>query len=436
MALSTPMGKDGSASIPSLLSNTILYSTKNSSASPHGLNRLGREVLLTPHENDIPPPLPLSSSTSLPSTVNPINALSQSPYNPLLAPLESIAHLLAVQDPLELLDKDRNSSATTGELLEFCSFKEMLEKQQTSTANDLERLNIPQNGDSEARMINRYLALKSFQRSDASKQFKPEETRPLVICRRAIHMILTYFLDADIAFKSFLYRREDNEEYTILDIYNFLRDRLRAIWQDLTVQHGGKHRACIECLEISCRFLILGEGLLCDYPREKFDPVQNSSLMTTCLDKLMSGYKDVSHFLQRTDAMQIRSKNPFLFDILVYQSPHEAEFWAYRILLNIPSENSSGFLDTMATIPSQSWNDPHIRLAITAHQAFHSSNCVRYFKLLKKSKYLMGVLLNKFGNLVRIRSIPALLSSFNRKHGGMKMRLKAFLKQIGCEEEK
>lgn len=40
----------------------------------------------------------------------------------------------------------------------------MIDKQRTSTANDLERLPATLQGDVEARLVNRYLVAKSFQR--------------------------------------------------------------------------------------------------------------------------------------------------------------------------------------------------------------------------------------------------------------------------------
>jgi hypothetical protein len=40
----------------------------------------------------------------------------------------------------------------------------MIKKQQTSTANDLERLPAALQGDPEARLVNRYIVAKSFQR--------------------------------------------------------------------------------------------------------------------------------------------------------------------------------------------------------------------------------------------------------------------------------
>lgn len=66
----------------------------------------------------------------------------------------------------------------------------MIHKQRISTANDFERLPATLQSDTEARLVNRFLVVKSFQRSDANKIFKPEDVRPLVWCRKSIHNML------------------------------------------------------------------------------------------------------------------------------------------------------------------------------------------------------------------------------------------------------
>ncbi|PHJ26014.1 sac3 ganp family protein, partial [Cystoisospora suis] len=235
-------------------------------------------------------------------------------------------------------------------------------------------------GDPDARIVNPYLAVASFRRSDAGKPFHPSSTRPAVWCRRTVHHLLTYALDADLTNppssssssssssledphsssltaagssssssstpppvapsssflksgpsdlseslstsalshpnksspiaphverKLYLYSRQ-GKGYTFLDVYNFIRDRLRATWQHLTVQHVQKHRAYIETLEISFRFLIFAEEQLCSNPH--FDRVSNQGLMQTCLDKLMHGYEAVRAFLSRKDFSHIQAR--------------------------------------------------------------------------------------------------------------------------------
>eukprot|EP00922_Rhytidocystis_sp_ex-Travisia-forbesii_P065507 GHVS01097335.1.p1 GENE.GHVS01097335.1~~GHVS01097335.1.p1 ORF type:complete len:359 (+),score=122.87 GHVS01097335.1:79-1077(+) len=193
--------------------------------------------------------------------------------------------------------------------------------------------------DVDCRYINPALAHKSFQRSDANKLFKPADTRPVVWCRRAVHAMLTHFLYADdIPTPKYLYQKHQPTKQTTTtgssssstlpppptatgappavaygfstaDIYGFLRDRLRAVWQDLTVQHCTRHRAYMECLEISFRYLLASGELLCAHDRKSFDGVQHLSLLTTCLDKLLNGYTDVRYTLQQQQQQQQQPAN-------------------------------------------------------------------------------------------------------------------------------
>lgn len=66
----------------------------------------------------------------------------------------------------------------------------MVDKQRTSTANDLERLPATLQSDAETRLVNRFLAVKSFQRSVAGKVFHASDIRPAVWCRKTIHQVL------------------------------------------------------------------------------------------------------------------------------------------------------------------------------------------------------------------------------------------------------
>lgn len=107
------------------------------------------------------------------------------------------ALLTNVQHPLALLaSPEAERVFMVGTLKAMCSREEMSEKQLTSTTNDLERLTAPH--DHAGRYVNEHLAIKSFQRSDASKVFLPAETRPVIWCRRTVHNILQLVLHPHI----------------------------------------------------------------------------------------------------------------------------------------------------------------------------------------------------------------------------------------------
>nr|PIL97549.1 SAC3/GANP family protein [Toxoplasma gondii COUG] len=409
----------------------------------------GRERLCTPEGDFIPPPLPTGDARCL-------LAGETGEANPLLAEPEHQAPiLLKIQDPMQLLlqdgasasdgdgsaasaDKGTLNSFFVGKLYGYCSEEEMLDKQQVCTTSDFERLEAIVPGDPEARIINPYLAVASFRRSDAGKPFHPISTRPAVWCRRTVHHLLTYSVDADltnpvpgstpsecslsVAPKPYLYSRQ-GRGYAFLDVYNFLRDRLRACWQHLTVQHVQKHRASIETLEISYRFLIFAEEQLASHPG--FDRVSNQGLMQTCLDKLMHGYEAVRSFQARRDfhvylhrcreaaaSHTAAAGELALADILVYKSRYEGEFWGYRILSLMSSSGSErALVGILQRLPPDLLSHDCVRFALAAFAAFRSANVRRYVQLMRTGKFLCGVLMNKFANFARARALRNLVSN-------------------------
>ncbi|KAL8441684.1 hypothetical protein Emag_006976 [Eimeria magna] len=345
--------------------------------------------------------------------------------------------------------------AFVGQLFGCCSTEEMLDKQQVSTASDFERLDATVPGDPEARIVNVHLAFASFRRSDAGKPFKQSDTRPAVWCRRAVHALLTYCADADLTNgasqqqqqqqqsllprKEYLYPR--SRPYTYMDVYNFLRDRLRACWQELTVQHVSPHRASIETLEISFRFLVLSEELLAG--TTGFDAVSNHGLMQTCLDKLMQGYEAARAFRSKRDATAAAAAAAAaataaaagrglggglgpdeLLDLLVFSSPYEGEFWGFRLLMLLAQEASdTALVSLLQRLPPQLQQDPSVRFSLSAYRAFKALDLRRYVRLMREGPYLLCLLLHKFLPFGRARLLAALVTG--RLAGGTRNPISA-----------
>ncbi|KAJ1608098.1 hypothetical protein OJ253_2066 [Cryptosporidium canis] len=296
-----------------------------------------------------------------------------------------------IQDPIQLSSSGQVEVAPevfVGELMGMCTREEMVNKQLTSTANDFERLSgVTLSDDLEARIVNEFLAVKSFQRSDASRIFHKELVRPVIWCRMVVRRLLVYFIEADRASLSYLYRRPTGQDYKYIDIYNFLRDRLRAVWQDLTVQHATRHRASIDSFEVSFRFLLLSEEYLCNL--KEFNSVQNGSLMSTCLDKLMSGYMDAMYHRKKSGEV----KDTELSRILVYSSPFQPEFWSYRILasmsIKIKDADDNRVMDIINLVSPEIIQHPLVQLALGIHSSFRLVNIVRYFRYFRKCLWII-----------------------------------------------
>ncbi|KAK6589238.1 hypothetical protein RS030_213320 [Cryptosporidium xiaoi] len=432
-------------------------------------NKAGRDVLYNV-DNEFVPPIERAYNKFHPLLRK---ELFENPEN------VSSSKYFKIQDPLQLVtvEDDSNNAignnnirggkkcvigninsqdVLVGELFGMCSKEEMINKQQTSTANDFERLSgFLLNDDIEARIVNHHLAVKSFQRSDASRVFHKELVRSVMWCRMVVRRLIVYFIEADRQMFGYLYYKNIGfNNYRYIDIYNFLRDRLRAVWQDLTVQHANRHRGSIECYEISFRFLLLSEECLCNV--KEFNSVQNGSLMSTCLGKLMSGYQDVEYSKKKFNEL---IDNLEFMNILIYDSPYQAEFWSYRILtsmnINLKNENSSDtrIIDIINSLNSRLSDNPLIKLALDIHCSFRLLNIVRYFRYFRKcidiintlmenskmknnsfKKYshsliLICILIKKYSNIIRLKYLTILVSSnISRKQN---MPLKDFIEIFG-----
>ncbi|GFE53448.1 SAC3 GANP family protein, putative [Babesia ovis] len=356
--------------------------------------------------------------------------------NPLLRPLENddVGSTLLKYQEIPSFLKRSSEGRMVGEVLGMCPPKEIKQKLEMNTASDLERVN--------ASTVNPKLALKSFQRSDASRVFKPEETRPAVWCRRTIYNILCYFVDADIRKKSYLLPKD----FSYLDVYNFLRDRLRSIWQDLTVQHCAKHRAYIECFEISIRFLIYSNEILCE--NDEYDIAQNRGLLNTCLDKLMEGYEAVHKYVDMKGSCkqwdQLRAQIPHfqdIVDVLVYRSPHEAEFWGYRMLMHIPQllvpGGSATFCDIRQRMPKELRDTFLVKFAMEVCHTAASGNLHRYFTLMRDPQCpgLYAALMNRFAVCLRVQFMETLVNRKIAKLGVNPLDMETFNSMFGFVDE-
>ncbi|KAL8433984.1 hypothetical protein ACSSS7_003469 [Eimeria intestinalis] len=445
-------------------SNQHLSAAAESSSSSSGMIAVhGRSKLCVPEGAAVPPPLPeppsphgnpmLRGSLNEGSLMLRVQVVQQ--LQPLLQEGQSNAGgaggLTVGSDSAAA---SGGGGPFVGQLYRCCSTEEMLDKQQVSTASDFERLDATVPGDPEARIVNVHLAFASFRRSDAGKPFKQSDTRPAVWCRRAVHALLTYCADADLTNgpppqqqqpqpvlprKEYLYPR--SRPYTYMDVYNFLRDRLRACWQELTVQHVSPHRASIETLEISFRFLVLSEELLAGAPG--FDAVSNHGLMQTCLDKLMQGYEAARAFRSKRDATAVAAAAAAaataaaaargsggglgpdeLLDLLVFSSPYEGEFWGFRLLMLLAQEASdTALVSLLQRLPPQLQQDPSVRFSFSAYRAFKALDLRRYVRLMREGPYLLCLLLHKFLPFGRARFLAALVTG--RLAGGARNPISA-----------
>jgi hypothetical protein len=161
-----------------------------------------------------------------------------------------------------------------------------------------------------------------------------------------------------------------NEEY--LEIYNFIRDRGRALRKDFKIQNHLKGADCVNVLERLTRFLIHSDFVLNEEPESRYSWKQNRHQISDTLSTLMEIYDDESQ-------QGIRY-------------PQEAEFRSYYVLLTID--------DPVPIHRMQSWRreviqHTQVQTALFFHRAFQNKQFQYFFAKLRESRttYLMACIL-------------------------------------------
>jgi hypothetical protein len=164
--------------------------------------------------------------------------------------------------------------------------------------------------------------------------------------------------------------RTDQE---FMEIYNFIRDRGRALRKDFKVQNHLKGPECVDVLERLTRFLIHADFVLCELPESKYSWKQNRHQIFDTLTTLMDVYDDE------------RMRN------LSY--PNEAEFRAYFILLVLDDSLS---VDRLQRWSPEILHDDRVKMAMGFHRHYQNKLFQAFFRDVKAggTTYLMACLLH------------------------------------------
>ncbi|RKP35818.1 SAC3/GANP/Nin1/mts3/eIF-3 p25 family-domain-containing protein, partial [Dimargaris cristalligena] len=273
----------------------------------------------------------------------------------------------------------------------MCPYYEQVSRQNSA---DVDRLELdPQTG---AMDPNR--AVKAFARSTAGKESElPSDVRPPSVLLRTLNYLTQEFLGS---------------EDTLLQSYNFMRDRTRAIRQDLTLQNS-RGREAVEINEQIARYHII--ALHTARQKSGFNFTQELEQLEKVLTSLREFYEDL-----RAEGIAC---------------PNEPEFTAYYILVSLFQCQS---LTTVQALPRQIFMAPIVQLALDLHgcaQYSHGpthklpwriSNCQsspflfrRFFKLLQSDAvpYLMACVVEINLPVVRRNILHALNRSIQHNPG-------------------
>lgn len=266
----------------------------------------------------------------------------------------------------------------------MCPEFEMIDRQVTNDVSLFEA-QIPFNPPQGKLIIDPVRAVKKFRRSAAGNYELAEDLRPPeVLLATTVYLMREVLGD----------QRWPANNIPFSVIYAFIRDRLRAIRTDLTLQNC-KNLSSIRIHELSIRFLIAAGHLLCEEERAAFEPQQNNEQLNGCLSALREMYKTV------------RLTQPANFPVLL---KYEAEFQAYSIILSVDKKEAAV---AISSLPVDLLKNELIQVALEAYSAFQQTNYIKFLNLIgndHRASYLQACLLHQFVLPVRQRGLTAMVS--------------------------
>lgn len=324
----------------------------------------------------------------------------------MLEPSETVAEKLHV---LEAIDKKlrqvfkRSSDiscakAVTGSCKDMCPEKERYMREHQRRLSVFEA--IPGTGGiDENPQVDHARAIKEYDRSAADKEEPlPHELRPVPVLKMTMDYIATNIMD--------LVEGREGEWF------DFVWNRTRGIRKDITQQHLCDPE-CVDLVEKTARFHIICAHLLCEVDMNSFDAKINTENLTKCLQTLKQFYGD-------------------LYKDKGVTCPCEAEFRAYEILLNL---NEGDILREAMTFRAEVQKSDEVRFAMDVFHALNSNNFVRFFRLLRKSKYLSACLLHRYFTQVRSRAVQTLNHSLSVPNRTTLFQLKDLVDILAFEDE-
>ena len=289
-----------------------------------------------------------------------------------------------------------DASIIRGTCMDMCPEKERYERERSGTLSYFEI--IPEtNQQGRFPSVDHSKAVKEYCRSSADQPLPlPSELRP----PQVLKMTMNYLL-ANVV----------NKGCPCLwsEWYTFIWNRMRAIRKDITHQMLCDMTA-VELVEKCARFHIICSELLCEEEADVFDQKINSENLTKCLQTLKELYND-------------------LFANQGVTSPNEAEFRSYMILMNI---NEAGNI----LVEAHRWrkdilHSNAVKNSMQIYYSVSSNNYIRFFRLVRESRYLESCILHRYFNQVRSAAVERLSKAY--KHLKSTCLTEVFADQLGFD---
>ncbi|CAE7275507.1 Mcm3ap [Symbiodinium sp. CCMP2592] len=317
-----------------------------------------------------------------------------------------------------------------GRVEEMCSEEELRQREAERLLDPLEWL---AGSEPRAPKADKLLTTKKYQRSAAGKVFAAEEVRSLQACTRTMLFLMTQVLSADVAPETPFVVTPSLEQAAMvllrhwqhMEVYAYLRDRSRAVRQDLHLQQplSGRSLEFVECHEYCLRFEMLALFLLS--PRLK--PGKGSSqggysrhlglqAISQTIDPLLAAYREIRCY-QGADA-ELRNE------------PAIQRFVVLLLLASSPATLPAHLADLGATV----LRHPLLVSAIAACAAFLSGDYVGFLRFYKGADFLSAVALAELADLARVRQLWILSRAYPRSIGDV-VKLSALVRLLAFQDE-
>lgn len=249
--------------------------------------------------------------------------------------------------PVDRSQLTRSDGKLIGRLQNMCSASEIQERIESNEIHRLECY-VGTNEPDLSRCV------KKYRRSDAGKaNANPDEVRPPHVLLKTLDYLFSEILDEQMG--------------SLISIYSFLRDRTRAIRNDLSIQgdHGDE---AVQIVERICRFHLMCHHELCEEDKELFDRQQNYQQISNCLLTL-------NHFYADRAAENVESSN-------------ESEFLSYQLLIFVSDTVQGLQAAKRISLSDRFRNSPYVEFANAVFDAYHEKNYSKFFLLAKSGTYI------------------------------------------------
>ncbi|KAM0790174.1 hypothetical protein ACM66B_005493 [Microbotryomycetes sp. NB124-2] len=304
-----------------------------------------------------------------------------------------------IPDPTKPMRLDEATNFV-GKCTEMCPEWEREEREYQNNVDPLERY-------PGTTRIDPARAVKAFHRPAAgNEQPLPEDVRPPPVLKTTLDYLFHQVLP----------------KHPMHVTHPFLRDRTRAVRQDLTMQNV-RDGSAIECNERIARYHVLSIGTM----REQagFSESQELEQLRKVLKSLNEFYDDA------------RLTDPPI------PTPNEAEFRAYNILTHLRDPD---IIWSCESLPDAVFEDPLFQLALQLHRLAQRANMsrgeraslnayARFFKLVASAQvpFLFGCILSTHFAEIRTNALESMRSAYLQQH--TMLTAKTVARVLGCDSE-